>query len=372
LGWVGRCHRVGLLFLEVVGMGHVEDRWWRVLPDGTRQARERAGVGLRWRARYRDAEGGHRAKSFARKKDADRFLALVTADLLRGSYVDPGLSRRSLREYATVWLAAQPVRETTRRCYDSHLRNWILPALGHRSLQSLTPTDVRGLMRVVRERLAPMTAWHIHSLLATVLRSAVEDGWLRQSPCRRTAPPRPRRATPAPTSTQQVRALIGSLPERYRVAVWLGAGCGLRVGEVLGLTLDDIDLDAQIIRVRCQLQAEPGGRLRLAAPKSEASIRTVPLPDTVAEAIREHLTRFSISEQSMLAPERFEQRLLIRGPRGGAGWPRTFHGRIWRTATTTAGLFGVRFHALRHYYATALIVRRVASDASWGSIRQVA
>ncbi len=170
-------------------MGHIEDRWWRALPDGSKIGRDRCGVGLRWRARYRDGDGRHRAQSFARKKDAERFLALVRADLLRGSYVDPGLSRRSLRAYAGLWLAAQPVRESTRRCYDSQLRNWILPALWHRSLQSITPTDVRALVRLVRERLAPRTAWHIHGLLATILRAAVDDGWLASSPCRRTAPP---------------------------------------------------------------------------------------------------------------------------------------------------------------------------------------
>lgn len=116
----------------VVGMGHIEDRWWRALPDGGRVGRDRVGVGLRWRARYRDADGRQRAQSFARKKDAQRFLALAGADLLRGSYVDPGLSRRSLRAYAEWWLPAQPIRESTRRCYDSQLRNWILPVLGHR------------------------------------------------------------------------------------------------------------------------------------------------------------------------------------------------------------------------------------------------
>jgi hypothetical protein len=97
-------------------MGHIEDRWWRALPDGSKIGRERVGVGLRWRARYRDADGRHRAQSFARKGDAERFLALVRGDLLRGSYVDPGLSRRSLPAYAGLWLAAHPVRESTRRC----------------------------------------------------------------------------------------------------------------------------------------------------------------------------------------------------------------------------------------------------------------
>jgi integrase len=47
--------------------------------------------------------------------------------------------------------------------------------------------------------------------------------------------------------------------------------------------------------------------------------------------------------------------LLIRNSRGGPVWPRTFHARIWRQATQAAGLPGVRFHDLRHFYASALI-----------------
>ncbi len=47
--------------------------------------------------------------------------------------------------------------------------------------------------------------------------------------------------------------------------------------------------------------------------------------------------------------------LLVRTVTGRAVWPRTFHSRIWRTATTGAGLPEVRFQQLRHFYASALI-----------------
>ncbi len=274
----------------------------------------------------------------------------MRADLLRGSYVDPGLSRRSLRCYAQLWLQAQPVRASTRRTYDSHLRNWILPALGHRSLQSLTPTDVRAVVRELVERLAPRTAWHIHGLLATILRSAVEDGWLARTPCRRTAPPRPRRARVVPLTVGQVQALIDALPLSYRLAGWLGAGCGLRVGEVLGLTVDHVDLDRAVLTVTHQLQTAPGERPRRVPPKTMASVRTVPLPDSVATVIRIHL-----QQRAQAGHDVGPARLLITDSRGGPLSPRSFHGRIWRGAVTTTGLPGVRFHDLRHFYASALI-----------------
>jgi hypothetical protein len=88
---------------EVGCMAQVEDRWWSRV-NGRRVVRERCGRGLRWRARYRDAEGRQRSRSFARKPDALRFLALVQADLLRGSYIDPGRSRTALSLYADLWI----------------------------------------------------------------------------------------------------------------------------------------------------------------------------------------------------------------------------------------------------------------------------
>jgi hypothetical protein len=82
-------------------MGTVEDRWWNTV-QGERRPRERCGRGLRWRARYRDAEGRQRSRSFAREPDAVRFLTLVQADLLRGSHIDPGRSRTALSVFAVV------------------------------------------------------------------------------------------------------------------------------------------------------------------------------------------------------------------------------------------------------------------------------
>jgi hypothetical protein len=100
------------------------------------------------------------------------------------------------------------------------------------------------------------------------------------------------------------------------------------------------------VTVSRQLQALPGQGLALRPPKSHSSIRTVPLPDTVATAIIEHLTRWPVAD---------EEDLLVHTVTGRPVWPRTFHSRIWRHATDPAGLPVVRFHQLRHFYASALI-----------------
>lgn len=156
-------------------MAHVEDRWEKVV-DGQRVRTDRHGAGKRWRARYVDADGRERSQTFGRKGDAERFLVAIEADLLRGTYVDPQRARLTLSAYAERWLAAQPLRPSSRRTYEIYLRTRILPALGARALGSITPTDVRALVTALQRELAPITVHHVHGLLATVLRAAMKDG----------------------------------------------------------------------------------------------------------------------------------------------------------------------------------------------------
>ncbi len=67
----------------------------------------------KYRARYRTPDGASRSKTFARKVDAEQFLATVTVSLSEGSYVDRRDGRITFGEYADAWAAAQPHRETT-------------------------------------------------------------------------------------------------------------------------------------------------------------------------------------------------------------------------------------------------------------------
>ena len=88
-------------------MPHVEDRWENTV-DGQRLRTARYGTGMRWRARYTDPDGRERGRTFTRRADAERFLATVTADMLRGAYVDPSAGKTTFREFADAWLESRP------------------------------------------------------------------------------------------------------------------------------------------------------------------------------------------------------------------------------------------------------------------------
>jgi integrase len=327
-----------------MSVAYVEDRWEKVV-GGQRIRTDRYGAGNRWRARYVDADGRERSRTFARKGDAERFLVATEADLLRGSYVDPQRAKLTLAAYAERWLAAQPLRPSSRRTYEIYLRTRIVPALGARGLGSITATDVRGLIRTLQEDLAPITVHHVHGLLATIMRAAMEDGYLARSPCARTAPGKGPKTRIVPMTTAQVQAVLEALPQRYRVAALLGAGCGLRIGEVLGLRIRSVDFTAGELAVVEQLQLLPGAPPYLTPPKTASSIRMVPMPLVVCAALAEHLER----EPGGSAE------LVLRSSTGGPIWPNTFNSSVWRPAALRVGLARARFHDLRHFYASALI-----------------
>ncbi len=104
-------------------MGSVEKRRQQ-LPDG------KLGQ-VTWRARYRDANGRQRSRSFTRRFDAERFLEANGTDLQRGEWVDPALRRTSFNDWAEAWWATTAkLRPNTRRGYWLLLKNHVLPYFG--------------------------------------------------------------------------------------------------------------------------------------------------------------------------------------------------------------------------------------------------
>ena len=334
-------------------MAHVEDRWEKRVGE-QRIRTERHGSGHRWRARYLDPDGRERARTFARKIDAEQFLAGVESDKSRGLYVDPAAGRLTVGEYARTWQAAQVHRRTTVAVFDSHIRNHIVPVLGHRPLAAVTRSEVQAWVKGRSQLLAPSTTATVYAVLRMVFRAAVADRLIAVSPCERISLPKapPRDLVPLPR--EAVLALADEVPGRYRAAILLAAGTGLRQGELLGLAGDRVDFLRRTLRVDAQLILLPGGPPYLAAPKTPASYRTVPLADVVLEALAAHIKQYP---STSAADERGQTRDLIFSDEKVRPVSRTnFHRRAWAPAVQRVGLpTGTRFHDLRHFYASLLI-----------------
>lgn len=299
----------------------------------------------RWRARYRDSSGREHSKHFSRRVDAQRWLDEVTASVVTGSYVGPRSARITIGDYSERWRSSQVHRPTTAAQVETNLRRHVRPFFCERPLGSVRRSEVQAWVKGRSEVLAPATVELVYRYLSAVFRAAVEDRLIPSSPCSRIALPRREQRRVEPLGTDAVLALIEAVPARYAALVVLAAGTGLRQGECFGLTVEHLDMLRRMVHVEQQLVLMPGAAPYLAAPKTDASRRTVPLPAVVVDALARHLATYPVGPHGLIFTT--EHAEPIR---------RTSFSTIWRPAVKVAELPDRSgFHSLRHYYASLLI-----------------
>jgi len=299
----------------------------------------------RFTARYTDPNGKVCAKNFKLKRDADRWLDEHTADVLTNRYVEPSAGKVTFAHFAEQWRTSQPHhRPGTQEQVERALRLYVYPEIGGRTLASIKPIDVRLLVATMSKKIAPSTLRVTYRYVSTIFKAAVTDKKISESPCVKIKLPTVHKTTVKPLPTSTVHAIAESVAPHYRALILAAAGTGLRQGELFGLTWDRIDAKAGKITVDRQMIVSRGVKPAFGPPKTEASYRKVPLPRSVADALNAHLLEFGEG------PDR-----LVFTNDLGDPLRRSQFGMAWRRALARAGLSGIVFHELRHYYASLLI-----------------
>ncbi len=127
---------------------------------------------------------------------------------------------------------------------------------------------------------------------------------------------------------------------------------GVRRGELLGLTWDDVDFDAAQVAVRRTLEESSSG-VMLKQPKTVCATRTLALHEVTAEALREH--RRAQREMRLRHGPRYNVKKLVFSGADGEPWWSSNFARACRRVFDDAGLFRSRLHDLRHTHATMLL-----------------
>lgn len=265
-------------------------------------------------------------------------------------------SSMTLSRWLDKWLEEYikgTIRESTLEGYQRDLNNHVKPHLGAKPLRKVTAVDLHSLYQKLLEQgriksrnhaagLSPTTVRSIHNIIHHALRTAVENGLLPANPADGVIPPKIVRETKSILNQEQLDRFKSAVKQDW---VWRDfflteLTTGLRRGELCGLRWSDFDETAGTLNVRRTIHAKKGGGVEEGATKTYAGTRTILLPSSTAQLLRER-------KESALTEWIFPNPLCPEHPVSPGSAYRRLKGLL-----EEAGLPDLRFHDLRHTFAT--------------------
>lgn len=337
--------------------GYIEDRWLKKRKDKETGKRERTalyGQGKRYKVAGIPTV---RARSFDVLEDAKRWKAKAEHESSQGEFIDSRRGDMLLKDYIEQhWWPGRTDEPSTRAPMKSRIWRHIIPLLGDRRLRDVDAAALRTFKAELLTRVDG-SASIIWTHLSTILAAAVDDQRIHRNPCRssRTVKaPKTAKGKATAWSQQTADAVRMHLQPRYRLALDLALGAGLRQGETLGLGVDDIDLDAGVIHVRQQLRWDHRARPYFSLPKG-GKMRDVPIPPRLVMRIKQALIDFPPVECTLpwrnpeAATSELEKkqrkpvtvRLVFSTTRGNRVHYKTWNENTWKKALAAAGVIKV-------------------------------
>ncbi|HEX8139021.1 MAG TPA: tyrosine-type recombinase/integrase [Pyrinomonadaceae bacterium] len=293
------------------------------------------------------------------KKDADTYLSTTVTAISTGTFVEP--SPITVNDYLSKWLdtAARPrVAERTFDSYSDLISRYVDEELGNRKLSDLRPLHIQKLYAEMQERgLSARTVRYLHAILSSALKQAVRWGMLSRNPAELVNLPRQvRKEMKALSPKEATEFLKSAAKDRWGVLFAFALATGMRPEEYLGLQWKDLDLDKGFVMVRrAIIWRAIGGGWHFGEPKTARSRRSIPLPVSTLQALKEH--RRIQAEERLKAGASYQQHdLVFATSEGSPLMPRNLKRRHFRPILKTAKLPGdFRLYDLRHSCATLLL-----------------
>ncbi len=306
---------------------------------------------------------GRRKRHFetinGRKADAQKRLNELLVALEKGSYAPTG--KITVAEHLQQWLDGYVKTNCSPRTLDGYgaiIQNHLIPAFGRIPLKQLQPARIQTYYGEACERLSSRTVHHHHRILSQSLKYAVRQGYLGRNPCDLVDPPSPRRKVMRTLTPVEVDVLLlTATGSQYYPVIYMALSSGLRQAELLGLRWRDIDLQSKSISVS-QVLYKRRGVCVFKEPKTEHSRRRVAMTPKLAAFLKAYR-----SEREDLYT-RLEMRLelddLVFGNADGGPVDPGVLSHAFARLVRAAGLGQVRFHDLRHTFASLMLLRGAA------------
>ena len=244
------------------------------------------------------------------------------------------------------------VRPSSHQTYKGYIEHHIKPYIGDVPLNKLTSLQLQRMYKTLLTKgridriesknqpkgLSAKTVRNINQVISSAMDVAIEQKIISENPTDGCALPKIERKEMHTIPAEQLEAFLkeaknSGVYEMY----YLDLATGMRRGELLGLKWSDIDFAHGIIHIRRQI-SRIDGVIREMPLKTKNSYRNVPISDNAVEMLKEMKTHSSSN-------------YVFSSPTGGPISPDSVNNMLHR-ALKRAGLEQIRFHNLRHSFAT--------------------
>jgi len=300
-------------------------------------------------------------KSFYAKTQAEvrKKLTASAHNLDEGTYMEP--SKMTVGQWLDIWSAEYlgALKPRTYDLYTQHIRVHLKPALGVLKLQALTAPVIQKMYnQKLRTGLSPKTIKNLHGVLHKALSQAVKVEYLRFNPADACELPRCQPREMHPLDNAQVALFLKAIEgHKHQNLLTVTLFTGLREAEVLGLSWDEVNFETGVLSISHQLQ-------RRKPEAGEVTYAFMPLKNDRPRSIKPaasvmtilHWQRQLQLEWRLKAGDAWNNPLdlVFTNELGGHICVNTIY-HAFKKIMAGLGLNEVRFHDLRHTYATLSI-----------------
>ena len=292
------------------------------------------------------------------KKEAERRLAEIVSQINQGAYSE--IKEIAFEDFAQKWLeehAAIRVKPSTLRSYRDAVRCHFNPVFGSMPIRLIHETDIRRFVVKTIKIRKPKTVNNFIVQLKTMFKHAKRWGYLRDNPAWDIEHVKDEYKEMDFLIPDEAQQLLKYADEPCRTVVQMAVMTGMRRGEIFGLQWGDVDWFNNVIHVRRNLFWHVKSEIkdcknqqlwRFLSPKTRRSIRSIVMAPSLRKVLEVH---------RMICPVGRDD-LVFCNKAGNPIDPPNFVKREFEPALTRAGLRKIRFHDLRHTYATFLIAQK--------------
>ena len=266
-------------------------------------------------------------------------------------------SRMTLGEWLDTWLEDYKegtIRPTTLDSYRRYIENYIKPELGHKQISLISSQDIQRMYNRLKKNgrihehpedgyaLSDATVNHIHTMLHGAMKDAVQAHIIPRNPTEGPTAPKPNYKPKRILNEQELDTFMETIrkDEVWYEFFYTELMTGLRRGEICGLMWKDFDEKKGTLSVCRTLHSKSMGLFALGATKTSKGTRTIILPQSIVELLRQRKKR-AVSQ--WIFPNPVSPELPMS--------PESAYHRL-KALLKQAGLPDIRFHDLRHTFAT--------------------